>query len=96
MLSDNFTPHSHREYQNCRMMIYPDGLNAGYVSARLTVGDKSYTCPVEIADGFLVVRSFTDRTTFALAETADAVAPAESPLCLPMEPPILSTTAMWS
>lgn len=76
MLSDNFTPHSHREYQNCRMMIYPDGLNAGYVSARLTVGDKSYTCPVEIADGFLVVRSFTDRTTFALAETADAVAPA--------------------
>lgn len=76
MLSDNFTPHSHREYQNCRMMIYPDGLNAGYVSARLTVGDKSYTCPAEIADGFLVVRSFTDRTTFALAETADAVAPA--------------------
>lgn len=76
MLNDNFTPHSHREYQNCRMMIYPDGLNAGYVSARLTVGDKSYTCPVEIADGFLVVRSFTDRTTFALAETADAVAPA--------------------
>lgn len=75
VLNDDFVPAASQEFKEYNMMIYPGALDAGYVTARLTVGDASYTCPVQLAPGKLVVRSCKDKATFALAPAEAALVP---------------------
>lgn len=69
ILSDDFAPTASREYEEYAMTIYSGALDAGYVTARLTVGDKTYTLPVAVKPGKLVVRGFQDQTVYAIADS---------------------------
>lgn len=75
VLNDDFVPSTSKEFKEYNMTIYSGALEAGYVTARLTVGEASYICPVRLAPGKLVVRSCKEKTTFALASVEEALVP---------------------